>query len=426
MEDSIQIYLISVLALILISALFSCFETAVTATSRAKVHRLKNEGNKRAIILENLLKNREKVISTMLLGNNVVNILASTLAANFFLKLFGDAGLLYATATMTVLVIIFAEVLPKNVAIKNPDSIALFFSPIINILVTIFYPFTHAVEKIVAVFVGIFSTKNSKKSASLELEEIRDTVNLKHIEGSIYKYDKDMIDGVLDLSDTEINEIMVHRKEVESINIDLSVKEIVAQALNSIYTRIPLWQGNKENIVAILNVRKLLKALHLNNLRDLGENLEKFDLKSITTEPWFVPNTNSLRSQLFAFRKKKKRFALVVDEYGSFLGLVTLEDILEEIVGEIKEQNETSEINLVKIKSGAYKIAGKMLIRDINKKLEWDVAKDSDAHNLTAFIISKLGRIPEEKESFMINNYTFQILKKKGQDLVWVKVKNKN
>lgn len=421
MEDSIEFYCISVLTLILLSALFSCFETSITATSRAKIHRLKNEGSKRAAILENLLKNREKVISTMLLGNNVINILASTLAANFFLKLFGDAGLVYATATMTVLVIIFAEVLPKNLAIKNPDSIALFFSPLINILVTIFYPFTQAVQKIVDAFLGVFTTKNKRKSSAIELEEIRDTVNLKHMEGSIYKYDKDMIDGILDLSDIELGEIMVHRKEIESINIDLPIKEIVRQALNIVYTRIPLWKGNKENIVAILNVRKLLKALHLSG-QDFGENFEKFDLTSITSEPWFVPNTNSLRSQLFAFRKKKKRFALVIDEYGSLLGLVTLEDILEEIVGEIKEQNEISEINLVKIKSGAYKIAGKMLIRDINKKLEWNLDED-DAHNLTAFIINKLGRVPEEKENFTIEDYNFQILKKRGQDLILVKVK---
>ena len=422
MDESTQLYLFIVIFLLILSGLFSCFETAITATSRAKVHRLKNEGNKRAKILEGLLKNREKVISTMLLGNNAINIMASAIATSVLLKIFGDSGLIYATVAMTILVLIFSEILPKSYAIKHPDGISLFFAPLIDLLVKIFFPITNSIQKVVDFFINFFSVKTYKKSSSSELEEIRDTVNLKHIEGSIYKYDKDMIDGVLDLADTEISEIMVHRKEIESINIELPIKEIIKQALTISYTRIPLWKGNKENIVAILNVRKLLKALHFykdGQMRDL----EKFNLESITTEAWFVPNTNSLRAQIFAFRKKKKRLALVIDEYGSLLGLVTLEDILEEIVGEIKEQGDNSEVNIIKTKSGACKIAGKILIRDINKKLDWGIVEDGDAYNLAAFIINSLGRIPEEKESFAIGNYHFEILKRRGHDLVWVKVK---
>ncbi len=221
------------------------------------------------------------------------------------------------------------------------------------------------------------------------------------------------------MSDTEISEIMVHRKDVESINVDLPIDEIVAQALEISYTRIPLWKGNKENIVAILNVRKLLKALHCYK----GDS-DKFALTQATSEPWFVPASNSLRSQLFAFRKKKKRFALVVDEYGSMLGLITLEDILEEIVGEIKEQEDNLEVNVVRVKSGAYKIAGKTLIRDINKKLNWSIAEGDNAYNLAAFIINNLGRIPEERERFEISGYSFEILKRSGHELLLVKVKS--
>jgi Mg2+/Co2+ transporter CorB len=420
MEENINYYISAVLFLLFLSALFSCFETAIVATSRAKIHRLRAEGNRRAKILEGLLKNREKVVSTMLLGNNAINILASAITTTVFLEIFGDKGLFYATILMTVTVLIFSEILPKSYAIKHPDSISLFFAPLISFLVTIFFPLTNSAQKIVDFVISLFSKKPSKKHSISELEEIRDTVNLKHIEGSIYKYDKDMIDGVLDLSDTEISEIMVHRKEIESINIELPVKEIIHQALNMNYTRIPLWQNNKENIVAILNVRKLLKALYFCKSE---KELEKFDLKSITTEAWFVPNTNSLRTQLFIFRKKKKRFALVIDEYGSLQGLVTLEDILEEIVGEIKEQEDSLEVNIVKIKSGACKIAGKVLIRDINKKLDWNLPEDVDAYNLAGFIISSLGRIPDEKEIFSIGEYNFEILRKKANDLIWVKIK---
>lgn len=419
MDHVTQLHLISVLILIICSAIFSCFETAITATSKAKVHRLKNEGSKKAAALEELLKNREKVISAMLLGNNTVNILASAIATSMMIKLFGESGLLYATVVMTLMVLIFAEVMPKNYAMKSPETIALAFAPAIVILVKIFSPLIILVHKIVDFVVDNLNSTSSKKHKVGEYEEIRDTVNLKHQEGSIYKYDKDMIDGVLDLSDTEISEIMVHRKDIESINIDLPVKEIIKQALSINYTRIPLWKGNKENIVAILNVRKLLKALHFYKT----ESLDKFDLKTITTEAWFVPSTNSLRAQLFAFRKKRRRFALVIDEYGSLLGLITLEDILEEIVGEIKDKEEELEIKIIRIKSGAYKIVGNVLIRDINKRLDWDLAEEDGAYNLTAFIIGRLGRIPDEKDHFIIDEYYFEILKKRHNDLLLVKVK---
>lgn len=418
MDSTTDLYLISVIILMVLSAIFACSETSITAASRAKIHRLVNEGSKRAKKLEKLLKIREKVISTMLVGNNAVNILASALATSVLIKIFGESGLLYATVVMTIVILIFAEIAPKTFALKAPDKIALFLAPLIDILVKILFPLTHLIQTIVDVFANLFFKKTSKTSQEAELEEIRDTVDLKHKEGAIFKYDKDLLDGVLDLGDTEISEIMVHRKDIESINIELPITEIVNQATNISYTRIPLWSGNKENIVAILNVRKLLKALHF-----YKGDIEKFELTPATSEPWFVPASNSLRSQLFAFRKRRKRFSLVVDEYGSLLGLVTLEDILEEIVGEIKEQDDKFEINIIKAETGVYKIAGKTLIRDINKKLDWDIVEDDHAYNLAAFIISNLGRIPDEKENFVIGDYYFEILKRKNHDLISIKVK---
>jgi len=408
----------AVVVLTIVAALFSCSETSVTAASRAKVHRMASEGNKRARKLEKLLKSREKVISSMLIGNNIVNILASALATAAGIALFGETGLIYATIAMTLIVIVLSEIAPKTFALKMPDKVAMALAPMIDILVKILFPFTHLIQKLVDSVLNVFFEKNESASKEQELEEIRDTVDLKHKEGSIFKYDKDLIDGVLDLSDTEISEIMVHRKDVESINAELPLAEIVSQALSINYTRIPLWRGNKENIVAILNVRKLLKALHCHN-----GSLDDFELTPATSQPWFVPASNSLRSQLFAFRKKKKRFALVVDEYGSMLGLLTLEDILEEIVGEIKEQEDDSEINIIRVKSGAYKITGKTLIRDINKKLEWEILEGDNAYNLAAFAINGLGRIPEEREKFEIDGYSFQVLKRRGHDLVLLKVK---
>lgn len=417
MSDITSLYLALVIFLILFSALFSCCETSITAASRAKISRLAGEGDKRAKKLAKLLKIREEVVSAMLIGNNAISILASVLATNAMIEIFGEVGLFYATIVMTISVIIFSDIAPKTLALKAPDKIALFLASTISFLVKILFPFTHLAQKISETLVGLFFIKPKKNSKASELEEIRDTVELKAKEGAIFKYDKDLLDGVLDLSDTEISEIMVHRKDIESLNINLPIAEIVKKALEVGYTRIPLWRGNNENIVAILNVRNLLRNLHF-----YRGNIEKFDLSLATNEPWFVPSSNSLRSQLFAFRKNKKRFALVIDEYGMLLGLVTLEDILEEIVGEIKEPEE-SEINIIKTKSGFYKITGKTLIRDINKKLNWEIVESDDAYNLAAFIISSLGRIPEEKENFAVNGYYFEILKRKNHDLILVKVK---
>jgi Mg2+/Co2+ transporter CorB len=422
--DTTTFSLIAIAVLLILSALFACCETSVTAASRARIHRLANEGSKRAKKLTKFLKNREKIISTMVVGNNAVNILVSVLATSIFLEFFGENGLFYATIVMTLVILIFAEIMPKTFALKIPDKMALGLVDLMSILVKICMPLTHVIQKIVNLFVDLFFINARKKTKEAELEEIRDAVDLKAKEGSIFKYDKDLIDGVLDLSDTQISEIMVHRKDIKSINITLSNEEIIKRALTIDHTRIPLWQDNKENIIGILNVRKLLKELHFFK-KEKGEtfNLEDFDFSAAISEPWFVPTSNSLRSQLFAFRKKRKRFALVVDEYGSLLGLLTLEDILEEIVGDIKEQ-EDELINIIKTKSGAYKITGKSLIRDINKRLDWNIEEDGDAYNLTAFIIGNLGRIPEEKENFVIGEYSFEILKRKNHDLILIKVRD--
>lgn len=414
----IEIEIIFIASLLIMAGLVSCFETSITAASRAKIHRLENEGDKRAKKLEKLLKNREKVVSVMLLANNAINIIASALTTKFLLDMFGEIGVLYASVFLTIIVIIFGEILPKTIALQYPEKCALLFCFLIEFLYKIFAPTVDVIQKIVEFSIKVLRLKKITKTKESELEEIRDAVDLKAKEGAIFKYDKDLLDGVLDLSDTEISEIMVHRKDIESINRNLKISEILKRAIDIGYTRIPLWQDNQENIVAILNVRKLLKALHFFK----GE-IDKFDINEVTSAPLFSPNTNTLRSQLFLFRKNRQRLALVVDEYGSLQGLVTLEDILEEIVGEIKEQDENSEINIIKTKSGVFKIAGKALIRDVNKKLNLNIAEIEEAHNLSAYIINYLGRIPEEREHFIINKISFEILKKKNNDIILIKIK---
>ena len=278
----IELEIISIVVLIIFAGLISCFETAITASSRAKIHRFENEGDKRAKRLEHLLKNREKVVSVMLLANNAISIIASALTTKFLLDIFGEIGVLYSTVFLTIAVIIFGEILPKTIALQSPEKCALLFCGVIEFLYKIFAPVVAIIQKIIDSSIGIFQIKKITKTNESELEEIRDTVDLKAKEGAIFKYDKDLLDGVLDLSDTEISEIMVHRKEIESIDRDLKIAEILKKAINIGYTRIPIWQGNKENIISILNVRKLLKALYF-----YKGDIEKFNLDSVLTPPFF-------------------------------------------------------------------------------------------------------------------------------------------
>ena len=413
-----EIEVIIIIILTIMAGLVSCFETAITASSRARIHRLENEGDSNATKLEKLLKNREKVISVMLITNNLINIINSALTTKLLLDIFGEIGVLYATIFLTIIIIILGEILPKTIAIQYPEKCALFFVNIIEKLFNLLSPIVNVIQKIIDVLTkNIFTNKNIRTKKS-ELEEIRDTVDLKAKEGTIFKFEKNLIDGVLDLSDIEISEIMIHRKNVKSIDIDQNISQILKQALDIGYTRIPLWKNSSENIVAILNVRKFLKSLYFNK-----NDIENFNINEATNPPLYSPNSNTLSSQLFTFRKYKKRFSLIVDEYGSFQGIVTLEDILEEIVGEIKEQDENHENNIIKTKSGLYKIKGNALIRDINKKLNLNIIEKEEAYNLSAYLTNYLGRIPNEKEHIIIDNISFEILSKKNNDIILIKIK---
>jgi len=428
MNFDLHNYIFAVIILLAISALFSCFETAITASSKAKAHRLANEGNKKAKILEELLKNRDKVISTMLLGNNAINILASAIATIVLEHIFGSSGIIYATVIMTIAVLVFSEVLPKTYAIHHANQVSLFFARPIAWLVKVFFPFINLIHKMVN-FCLNFRKKNYQETLEekhiIERNEIRDTIYLKHKEGSIYGYDRKMIEGVLDLAEIEICEIMIHRNNIFSLNINLPTQEIIEKSLELNHSKIPLWSQNCENIVSILNVKKLLKSLHFSR-EEKNFDWENFNLKPYLMQPWFVPSTNSLRTQLSAFRKKRQKMALVVDEYGSLQGIITLEDILEEIVGEFSENNNQINSEIAKLKDGWFKIDGKTMVRNINKKLDWNLEEEVESYNLAGLIISKLGFIPAEQEKFTIDNYQFEILEKKHNQISKIKAKQQN
>lgn len=411
-----------VLGLILLSAFFSMVETALTTCSKAKIHRLAKDGDKRAIRTEHLLKISESALSTILLCYNSITILASAVTTSALIKIFGETGVIYATIAMTILALVFGEIAPKTYALKHAENIILFASAPVLWLVKIFYPITHGIQKIIDKTFEIFSRANSNEKQTRQvsdLEEIRGTIDLKHKAGSIVKYDKDMLDSILDLGETEILNIMIHRKNMASIDIEQSLDKILKRAFEINHSRIPLWRGDEDNIVAILNMRKLITLLH-NNHGDVS----KINLKQFTAEPWFVPASNTLKNQLVSFKKKKEKFALVIDEYGALMGVITLEDILEEIVGDIDEKDDNqSRLRITKYKDGSYKISGELPVRDINRKLNWDLPEDDEnAATLAGLLISRIERIPEEKEECGFDNFKFKVLKMKQNKIMVLRV----
>jgi Mg2+/Co2+ transporter CorB len=426
MIENINLFLgLAVIFLVFISSFFSISETALTSTSKGKIHRLAKDGNRNAIRVEKLIKNKESMIGTILLANNVVNILASAIATSVLIGMFGEAGVLYATIVMTTLILIFGEIAPKTLALRYPEKIALMSAGILLFFVKIFYPVTRNIQKAINktfIILRIVKPEKNGQNSSEDLEEIRGTIDLKHKAGSIVKYEKDMLEGILDLGETEIFNVMMHRKNIQSINVDQKLEDILQQAFAINHSRIPLWQDDEDNIIAILDIRKLFTCLHKNKGNSKDLKLEQFTLK-----PWFVPSGNSLQNQLTAFRARKEKFAIVIDEYGALLGIVTLQDILEEIVGDVEGAPNKNGLKMTKLKNDTYKIAGQSHIRDINRKLNWDLPEhDENTATIAGLVISRAEKIPEENEEFEFGDYHFKTSKVKDNKILFVKVKKLN
>ena len=422
-EDFSWLSVVLVLGLIMISAFFALVETSLTSCSKAKIHRLAKEGNKKAIRVERLLRKSESAISTMLLCNNAVSIMASAVATSVLIKISGESGVIYATIIMTILVLVFGEIAPKTYSLKHAEKIIMISAPLVLWLVRMFYPITKSIQNAIDKTFDFFSppNKKNKKQDRLisDLEEIRGTIALKHKAGSIVKYDKEMLDSILDLGETEIISVMIHRKNMASIDIEQNLDKILKRAFEINHSKIPLWRGDEDNIVGILNMRKLITTLH-NNHGDVS----KLNLKEFTSAPWFVPSSNTLKSQLVAFRKKKEKFAIAIDEYGALMGVITLEDILEEIVGDLDEEDDNqTKLSISRSQDGSYKISGELPVRDINRKLNWNLPEDDeDTATLAGLLVSRIEKIPEEKEQFEFDGFKFKVLRVRKNRILFLRV----
>ncbi|MBV9261028.1 MAG: HlyC/CorC family transporter, partial [Pseudolabrys sp.] len=364
-------------------------------------------GNRRAGIVNRLLEQRERLIGALLLGNNAVNIAASSLATGVLLTWFGSAGVVYATALMTVVVVVFAEVLPKTAAFNAPDRIAIAVSRPMQWVVKLLGPILMAIEALVRALLRPFGIVVGEDQSVLSAhEELRGAVDLLHREGGVEKLDRDMFGGVLDLRELEVSDVMVHRTKMITICADDTPEEIVNAVIASPVTRLPMWRDKPENIVGILHVKDLLRALHA-----VDGDATKVDIAGLMAPPWFVPDTRPVSEQLKAFRRRKTPFALVVDEYGEVEGLVTLEDILEEIVGDITDEHDVAMPGVRRQPDGSVNVDGAVPIRDLNRVMEWNLP-DSEATTVAGLVIHEARSIPEAGQSFTFHGFRIRVLRK--------------
>lgn len=406
-----------ILLCIVLSGFFSGSETALTAVSRARMLGYEHNGDQRAATVQQLIGKRDRLIGVLLIGNNLANILASSLATSIFLTLFGDAGVAYATLAMTVILVIFAEVLPKSWAISGPDRFSLGVARPVSLVVALLGPISGAVNWIVRIILRLFGVNlASGRSMLSPQEELRGAVEVLHRDGSVVKEDRDQLGGLLDLKELEVSDVMVHRTAMDTINADEPADKIVREILASPHTRVPVWRDEIDNIVGIIHTKDLLRALY-----EVENDFSRVDIMKVARKPWFVPDTTTLQDQLDAFLRRKAHIAVVVDEYGDVQGLVTLEDILEEIVGDITDEHDIDMQGVRLQPDGSIIVDGSLPIRDLNRTLDWNLP-DEEATTIAGLVIHETQTIPEVKQAFTFHGKRFSVLKKEKNRLTRLRI----
>lgn len=415
-----------ILGLLLLSAFFSGSETALTAASRGTLRARADAGSKGAATALAVKEDDERMIGTLLLGNNVVNILAASLATALFTRVCGASGVAVATVVMTVLVLVFSEVLPKTLAITMPEPLAARVAPAIRLLMWLCGPLVSLVQGFVRGVLGVWGVRTVPGCRVLAIhEEIAGSIALGHAEGAMEKEDRDRLLAALDLSQRDVSEIMRHRSQIEMIDADRPAVEIVDQVLASPYSRLPVYRGSEENILGVIHAKELLRAMNRLVQSEGGAQsaLADLDVLDVAIPPYFVPETTSLDEQMRQFLRRKSHVAFVVDEYGALQGLITLEDILEEIVGEITDEFDVSEEPPIeRDAAGDYLVDGGLTIRGLNRALEWNLP-DDEAATVAGLVISLAQRIPDAGHAFVAHGFRFEVVDKDGNRVARVRIR---
>ncbi len=415
--------IIAVAALLFISAFFSGSETALTAASRGKLKAQADKGSRGAKAAMKVTDDRERMIGALLLGNNVANILSASLVTALLTDLAGANGVAFATVIVTVLVLVFGEVLPKTLAIISPEPFSSRVAPIILVMIYVFSPVVTVVRAFVRLMLRPFGVQADPEKHILALrEEIMGAISLGHSEGAVEKEDRDRLLGALDLSDRTVDEIMRHRREMEMLDADLPSDDLITKVLASSHSRLPLYRGSDENILGVLHAKDLLREVA--RLDRLGNGHATLDVVKVAMKPYFIPDTTALDEQMREFLKRRTHFALVVDEYGTLQGLITLEDILEEIVGEITDEFDVVDAThaLKKADDGGYLVEGTMTIRDLNRATDWSLP-DEEANTVAGLVIHEAQMIPAEGQTFSFHGYRFEVITRRENRLTRLKVR---
>jgi len=410
----------AVLLLLTIAAFFSVAETALTTASKPLMHQLEVEGDRRAHTVMKLLNEREEMISTVLLGNNLVNILASALTTGLMIEMFGNEGVFYATGIMTVLVVIYGEILPKTYALLYTTSASLKCAGVMYFLMRLFKPFNAAIEFFVTGALRMFKLSTTvTRTAAEVLAELRGAIEVQMNDKQIIqevKHERAMLRSVLDLAEYAVNDVMIHRQKLVTIDADLPIEDIIEQVAASPYSRIPLWRGQPDNIVGLIHAKALLRAL------DAAQGqTEKVDVVGLAMKPWFIPDTTTLLDQLNAFRARREHFAMVIDEYGTLQGALTLEDILEEIVGDIRDEHDVTVAGVRPQTDGSYLIDGSVTVRDLNREFDWDLP-DDQASTVAGLVLFEARTIPAAGQKFLFHGFRFEVLRRARNQLTLIRL----
>jgi len=417
MTLSIWLPISIIFVLLIVSAFFSASETALTAASRAKLFQLRKKGSKSAATVQKLQENMEKLIGTILFGNTLVNIFASAIATGFLVKMFGETGIAYATVGMTLLILFFSEILPKMGAVNHPETAARHLAPILKPFIIVFSPIATLIQWLAGLTWKIFGVRIGKdKKISAGEEELRGTIELHRETDSVALHKGAMLKSILDLTTVTVSEVMVHRKTVKMIDASDPSSLIVEKISNSPYTRLPLWKDNPENIVGMLHAKHVLKAV-----RTHKGKIDSLNIISLARKPWFVPESTTLLAQLQDFRNRHEHLALVVDEYGELQGIITLEDILEEIVGEISDEHDVDIEGVHLQGDGTYLVNGIVTIRDLNRQFDWELP-DEEASTIAGLALYEFQKIPKVGQSVELKGFKLEILRRYRNQITLVKI----
>ena len=421
MDIPLHILIGSIVGLVILSAFFSGSETSLTSASKPRMHNLAKSGKKNAKIFEDLFRDKELLICTILFANNLVNVLASALATKILIELTNTDGIFYATIIMTLMILVFGELIPKTLALSKADNYALKISPFIRLLVILLYPLTFTLNFIVYILLKIVGVNysNFKKEEISEKreEELRGAIDL-HGEDSS-RDEKNMLKSILDLDEITVGSIMIPRKDIFSLPVKITYNDLLEQLENSPHSRIPIWEKNPENIIGVFHVRRLISYKNSDS--------KKFNIKSLCQKPWFIPESTKLDNQLMEFKKRKEHFSIVVDEYGEFLGIVTLEDIIEEIVGDIDDEQDmlktSKKVTGIKpLSPSSFLVEGNVNIRDLNKELNINLQINNNVSTVAGLVLYESRTIPKTKQVFSFYDLNFEILKKKNNQITLLKI----